>query len=680
MNPPISRVHLLFKTHLDLGFTDFARNVTARYFEEYIPSALGVARELRRAGGAERFVWTTGAWLIYEYLEWASPTARAEMEEAIAAGDIAWHGLPFTTHSELMDPALFRFGLSLSQDLDARYGKQTIAAKMTDVPGHTRGIVPLLAEAGIQFLHIGVNAASTAPAVPPVFVWQAPSHVRVASATEGRGHANSSDVLVMYHKGSYGDLQIVPGLDEAIAFAHTSDNLGPQDVEQVRAAYTHLREVLPGAEIVASTMDAFARKLLTIKEQLPVITQELGDTWIHGVGTDPKKVSAYRELLRLRHSWVVNRRVDTHSHAFKNFSRALLKIPEHTWGLDVKTHLGDFENYGNDLFDAARGKPNFQKMEASWQEQRAYLDEALAALGNSPLAQEARDAVQSRQPVRPNTSILTRVDAPFKDVETRHWQFRLDARGAIVHLLDKRSGRDWAAPDHPLALLCYETFSQADYDRFYQQYNVHKPENAWWSIPDFTKPGMASAGARHGEWYPRLAALYKDNGSERFLLELTMPHAAVVNYGCPATVYVDMEFPEAEPSIRFVVQWFDKRATRLPEAIWFSFSPRVRMAKGWTMDKLGQEVSPLDVIRDGNRHLHGVGQAVTYREGDGGLEIAARDAPLVAPGERSLLNFTNRQPPLTRGIHFLLYNNVWGTNFPMWYEDDARFEFVLRAL
>src|SRR5262249_15134854 len=145
-------------------------------------------------------------------------------------GDIVWHGLPLTTHSELMSPDLFRFGLSLSQELDARFGKKTIAAKMTDVPGHTRGIVPLLAEARIQFLHIGVNPASTPPAVPPVFVWRSP---------------DGSEVMVMYQKGSYGDLQIVPGLDEAIAFAHTEDNKGPQTIEQVRETYAHLREEFP---------------------------------------------------------------------------------------------------------------------------------------------------------------------------------------------------------------------------------------------------------------------------------------------------------------------------------------------------------------------------------------------------------------------------------------------------
>jgi len=43
-----------------------------------------------------------------------------------------------------------------------------------------------------------------------------------------------------------------------------------------------------------------------------------------------------------------------------------------------------------------------------------------------------------------------------------------------------------------------------------------------------------------------------------------------------------------------------------------------------------------------------------------------------------LLNFTDEQSDLLGGIHFNLYNNVWGTNFPMWYEKDARFRFLLR--
>jgi Domain of unknown function (DUF5054) len=663
----IVRVHLVFKTHLDLGFTDLARNVAARYFAQYIPQALHVAQELRDAGVTERFVWTTGSWLIYEYLERASHAERTRMEQAIRAGDIVWHGLPFTTHSELMDTDLFRFGLSLSQELDQRFGKQTIAAKMTDVPGHTRGIVPLLAEVGIQFLHIGVNAASTPPAVPPVFVWRAPG---------------DAEVMVMYQKGAYGDLQIVPGLDEAIAFAHTDDNIGPQTVEQVRAVYARLRVTFPNAEIVASTLDAFAEKLRQVKSQLPIVTQEIGDTWIHGIASDPQKVSQFRALLRLRRAWRSEGRVESHARELKNFSSALLQIPEHTWGLDVKTHLADFENYRRDGFDAERGQPNFQKMEVSWQEQRDYIDEALNALGNSPLAQDAREALKRLEPVRPVVAARMRIADPFVPLETRHWQFRFDGRGALVQLKEKESGRAWASSSHPIGLFCYETFSQAAYDRFYKQYIVRTAENEWWSVPDFTKPGMAAARTQHRDWFPRLNALYRDQNmnGDSFLLELTMPELAVEKYGCPSSVWLALDLPAAEPTIHFTLQWFDKRASRIPEAMWFSFCPRVESANGWTMDKLGQLVSPLDVVRDGNRHLHAVGESVQYCDDKIAFVIETRDAPLVAPGKRSLLNFTNRQPPLRGGMHWLLYNNVWGTNFRMWYEDAARFEFILRRL
>jgi len=70
---------------------------------------------------------------------------------------------------------------------------------------------------------------------------------------------------------------------------------------------------------------------------------------------------------------------------------------------------------------------------------------------------------------------------------------------------------------------------------------------------------------------------------------------------------------------------------------------------------------------------------VTYRDASSTLELETLDAPLVAPGERSLLNFTNMQPPLTGGMHFNLLNNLYGTNFRMWYDEDARFRFLLRV-
>ncbi len=39
---PIKTVHLVFKTHLDVGFTDLAANVVRHYFDTFIPGALAL--------------------------------------------------------------------------------------------------------------------------------------------------------------------------------------------------------------------------------------------------------------------------------------------------------------------------------------------------------------------------------------------------------------------------------------------------------------------------------------------------------------------------------------------------------------------------------------------------------------------------------------------------------------
>lgn len=658
----LQRIHVIYKTHLDVGFTDFSANVIRNYFQAYIPKAIDLARELRESGSSDRFVWTTGSWLIYEYLEQANSIERNRMEEAIAAGDITWHALPFTTHSENMDSSLFRFGLSLSQELDRRFDKQTIAAKMTDVPGHTRGIVPLLAEAGIQFLHIGVNGASTPPDVPPVFLWQIPG---------------GAQIIVMYHKGSYGDLMVVPGMQDAIAFAHTGDNLGPQSTDQIQAGYQEMRKQFPQSKIFASTMDAFARQLMMVRDTLPVITGEIGDTWIHGAGTDPKKESMYRELSRLRRNWLAMGEPESSLHGF---SRKLMMIPEHTWGLDLKTHLNDWENYAPVDFQVARSQPNFIKMEQSWEEQRDYLRQAIQSLPDS-LQAEAKQKLARLEPHLPDVQAYQKVDDYERPINLGKFVVSVDPQtGCLRHL--EMHHLDLAGDDHPIGLFWYEVFSAEDYRRFYRQYCVNKRQTRFWSIPDFTKPGIDPYAPEHKTYLPGLKwmGIQERQIDDLLLLHLEMPPESTSHHGAPKHIWLQIVFSRQEPVASFRLQWFEKKAFRLPEALWFSFNPRVKHHRLWRMNKLGHWISPYEVIRNGNRHLHAVGDEGVFHQNSGQkVQIQSLDSVLVAPGEPSLLDFNNQHPNLRNGLHFNLFNNLWGTNFPMWYEENALFRFLLSA-
>ena len=61
-------------------------------------------------------------------------------------------------------------------------------------------------------------------------------------------------------------------------------------------AFAELGERYPRAEVRASTLSAFADDLAAsgAVAGLPVVTAEIGDPWLFGVGSDPQKVAAYR--------------------------------------------------------------------------------------------------------------------------------------------------------------------------------------------------------------------------------------------------------------------------------------------------------------------------------------------------------------------------------------------------
>ncbi len=551
-------VHLVSKTHLDIGFTDYAANVVQTYYDQFIPQAVALARRTRDSD--RRFRWTTGAWLIYTYLEQASAAERAAMEDAIAAGDIIWHALPFTTHTELIDESLLRCGLAYSQTLDRRFDKQTIAAKMTDVPGHTRALVPLLAEAGIRLLHIGVNEASSVPDVPPVFIW--------------RDEATHSEVMVIYHH-AYGGLTQIAGLDDVLALFLTGDNEGPPTEQSVAQTFDLLQKRLPDARIIASSLDDFARPLETVRDRLPVITSEIGDTWIHGAGTDPTKVRHYRELARLRRQWLERTLSSDDRARVRRFSQSLLMIPEHTWGMDEKTHLPDHTHYLAPELAELRQTDACQRFEASWAEQRGYLTSALAALGDSALAAEARDHLRQITPQRPEVTTLPPLVSP--GLRNDRLDVRFDpATGTIQRLTNLKTGVQWADSDHRLARLHYEVFGQSDYDRFWEQYNRNRdnPAVVAWAREDFTKPGLPIRD--HQAWQASVTAAYQA-GDNHVIFALALPDPAQ-QFGAPRAFF--LSYTLTDDTLEIALSWFDKPACRLPEALWLSFQPG-RRSRGW---------------------------------------------------------------------------------------------------
>ncbi|WP_347260628.1 DUF5054 domain-containing protein [Rudaea sp.] len=645
-----STIHLVFKTHLDIGFTQLAERVRRQYHDVFIPGALDTGEHFLREDPQQRlFVWTTGAWLIWDHLETQPPERVRRLERAIGQGIIRWHALPFTTHTELMSPALFRAGLSYAQELDRRFGVKTVAAKMTDVPGHTLGIVPLLARAGVKFLHIGVNSASTPPDVPDLFRWRAP---------------DGEEILVAYQK-SYGSTHFVDGTNLALSFAHTNDNIGPQSVGQAIDCHRDLRDEYPDADIRASTLDAFAESVWPLRERFPLIEREIGDSWIHGVGTDPVKVARFLELQRLYDCFDEEGLTPQRT----AFGRRLCLLPEHTWGVDIKTYLRDETHWDRADFDQARrNDPRFAFCEASWAEQRGYLDTAVDALAEEDRAlAEASLAAASPDSAEAATPVST---ATAADIDLGGWRIAIDrSSGAVSGIVAPGGVR---ISGDSLIAYAYESYDAGDVAAHMRSYLTDRVR---WALLDHGKPGLAHARTARSARY----------GTELIGTELKPDHA-VLRWRTPSVAHEQLGAPErvslhvrplGPTRLRLELVLHDKPANRMPEASFLDFAPAG--ASNWQLHKLGLWLSAADVVRNGGGALQAA-TAVRATLPAATLRVCALDSPLVAAANAPFMTFASAPPDFSAGIRFNLHNNKWGTNFPMWCEGTLRFRFDLELL
>ena len=384
--PGVREVIVVFKTHFDIGYTDLARTIVQRYRTTMIDQALDVVDRNRVLPPDRRFVWTLPGWPMAQIAgDWPgqTPGRKARVEAAFKDGRFVVHALPFTLHTELFEPEDLVRGLLFSSRLSRAAGLPLPReAKMTDVPSHSWILPTLLTAAGVEFLHLGCNAASSSPRVPALFWWEGPDGARL---------------LTMYSAEGYGT-GLVPPADWPyrtwLALIHTGDNEGPPKPEDVEVLFSEAKAKLPGVNVRIGRLSDFSDALRAEKASIPVVRGDMPDTWIHGPMSDPAGSMLARNLRpllgtaeslgSLLSAWgVAAPRVLGGSEGLmrtidRSYEQSLL-FGEHTWGgaLYWVTEYGAKTKWGyGDIWKKERAEGRFKKLEESWAEHRAYIESA----------------------------------------------------------------------------------------------------------------------------------------------------------------------------------------------------------------------------------------------------------------------------------------------------------------
>ena len=657
----VTKVDVIFKTHLDVGFTQMGDKVIETYNKVFIPSVIDFAKKQNKGNSKHlAYPWTTGSWLIWNYLQISSKENCQRLIDAINRKDISWHAFPFTIQAELCDSSLMEAALYYSTLLDKQFGKKTIAAKITDVPGVTRSIIPILKRNGISLLHIGANPGAAKPELPEVFRWK---------------DLNSGKEINVIYQTGYGKTLRIPGSSIVVDVNFTNDNNGPHSEEQIKQIYAELHKRYPNAEIKATSLNEVAEDVAKYAAVLPIITSEIGDNWMYGVQSDPKKIAEFRQLIRLRNKWIKEKKLIPHSAIDLRFTSYLLLITEHTWGLDVKTFLKNFDKYEFDKFPEFARTNEYKLLEKSWDEKRALVYQAIAVLPSN-LKNEANIAIKSLTPQKPDLKNYKTLENASKVINTHFFSLSFDKKtGSMNFLKEISSGKVWCDGTHTWGEFTYQTYSGNSYKRFIPQYCP--PEAGWWFADDYGKHGLDKINIQDRLWNYELQESFvkRTKESDNIILHLKLNKLDTV-FGAPHDVFVEYQFSNHKPQINIDLSWFDKPKNRIPEAIWFSFVPMMNNPELY-IDKIGEKVDVKDVVYNASRAMHGLTNYLQFESKDAHLRIESLDTPLLELDKRDIINFDNEPADPNKGVHFSLENTVWGTNYPQWFGDDMKYRFVI---
>ncbi|WAR01890.1 hypothetical protein MAR_008448 [Mya arenaria] len=574
---------------------------------------------MNHLGYVETFIYTTHPWLLSLYincpynsslngimLKCPSNDDKLRMLKAIKLGDVSYHAGPMNMQPENMNQLLFELSLNISTSIDNYMGLQREYRTLSqrDVPGMTIAVIPTLVKKNIKAVSVGVNDGTSPPAVPKIFTWK---------------FDDENSVIAMWHKGGYPDnpgpspsnpgglsrdgCVTFEGFDTALCFAFRTDNSGPPESVE-----------FPGANLHASTFEKFVEAVWPMRDQLPVVTNEIGDTWIQGISSDPRKLAEYRVVMNALTNCIKEGKCDVNDPQVTESIFNLVKLGEHTWGLPG---VYDTVNWTNHDFYRAR---------SAWVEQRVYTQRAVESLRSLPVVAEIKKELKEikQNAMRPNLEGFDAVEPTSMYKAQDGMEIVFGETGAIIHLYDPYNKENWAK-SMSFGRFLYHTYDESDFNRSHSMYPYKWP--TFYQKPNLTRNGDAVSKL----WDTQLMELFKWRGNDFVLIAkiVVSDDAPHLEFGAPSEVWIT-----------------------------YAYNPTV--------------------------DTPAVDSDVLYTTDSGaGLQVAARDTPLVSLGTVSNIPspFPIPLAPIQQGeitgFAFNLYNNMWDTNYILWYpyiQEDENFK------
>ncbi len=347
-------IHLLHHTHLDIGFTHTQDQVEQLQIQ-YLDEVQELIRDTDDYPRESQFIWLPeGLWAVESYLKQADEEKRTDFINAVKAGRIGLDALYGNALTGLYSEEELFALLDYAVRLRSEYDLPIDSAMISDVPGYTWGLVPVLAQSGIKYLSIGPNPGHrigwTRVWDDQPFYWVSPSgDSRVLCWFSGKSYN-------WFHTGLVYDRETLPNkltedriadylleLEEKnypydmlhLRYVIGADN-GPPDPKLCgRVKAWNERYVSP--KIIITTTSRMFRDLeARYGDKIPVVSGDFTPYWEDGAASTAADTATNRNavetLVRAQALWAMLQ-PDAYpaDRVYAGWRNAVL-YDEHTWG------------------------------------------------------------------------------------------------------------------------------------------------------------------------------------------------------------------------------------------------------------------------------------------------------------------------------------------------------------
>ncbi|MBN1815821.1 MAG: hypothetical protein JW828_00580 [Sedimentisphaerales bacterium] len=703
-------IYLLHHTHLDIGYTHVQTEVE-RMQHGYLDQAVELGAKTADYPPEAKFKWLPeGLWAVDSYLKTASPEKRQAFLEAVRNETICLDGLYGNQLTALCNGEELLELVGCARRFSKDNGIRIDSAMITDVPGYTWGLVPILAQSGIKYLSIGPNfghrigyTLSTWGDKP--FYWVGPSgKEKVLCWMAGMGYS-------WFHTGlNYTALQqklqperffdYLRRLEAAeyqydmvqIRYNIGSDN-GPPDphlpdwVRSWNAKYAYPKM------IIASPSQMFRAFEARYRSEVPEVRGDFTPYWEDGAASSARETvrnrASARRLVQAQALFSLLRPGDYPAERFHDAWREILLYDEHTWGS------------WNSISD-----PECDFTKQQWAIKKAFADEGARqsrTLIRQALAGAARGKVSRITVVNtlswPRTAVVvlpSRYELAGTTVQ--------DEAGKVL-LSQKLSdgGMAFLAKNVPPLGSCVYTIGSGDPGEASKLVIRDNALSNGRITVKINPDTGAIAGLHHNEIDVDFAANGDDIGLNDFFYVAGRDPKDPKRNGKPqihvkevgplvASLRVESDAPGCESLVREVTVFegldhvavrdtLDRKNVYDQEGLHFAYDFNVpdgvvRMEAPWAV------VRPERDQMDGAcKNYFTVQQWVDVSNADYGITWATPDAPLIEVGSitndpRSSVGWIKKLEPTTR-LYSYVMNNYWETNYKASQPGVTTFEYAL---